>query len=310
MFELFPELLPSRQGWLPVGEGHALHWELSGNSKGIPVVWLHGGPGSCASPLHRRFFDPQRFLIIQYDQRGCGKSRALEALAHNQTQDLVADLEKLRQFLGLETWSVVGGSWGGALALAYAQKHSAHIEHLLLRSPFLCSPAEIEAFMSHPPAACMTPWQALHRHVPDTQAETLLQFGYRVFCLERDVALQALLALSWARYESAMNAYPESAPVLNLQSGESLISRYQVQCHYLFNQCFTTREVLLRPEGLKNIDLTLLHGEEDALCPVSNSQAIHALARDSKLIRLPHSGHELATPTMQQALLKAVASWS
>ena len=309
MIELFPGLSPIRQGWLPVGDGHALHWELSGNIKGIPVVWLHGGPGSCASSLHRRFFDPERFLIIQYDQRGCGKSLATQTLAHNQTEDLVSDLEQLRHFLGLTTWSVVGGSWGGALALAYAQKHSAHIERLVLRSPFLCSQAEIDGFMRHPPASCFAQWQILTHTVPDSRAETLLEFGYRVFCQESDIALQSLLALRWAHFESAMNAYPHAAPEWSLQTGESLISRYRVQCHYLFNKCFVTREALLQPVALKKVDLTLIHGEDDALCPVNNSAVIHAIVPASTLIRLPHCGHELATQDMQQALLDTVACW-
>jgi proline iminopeptidase len=307
MIKLFPELSAFRQGWLPVGDGHALHWELSGNIRGKPVVWLHGGPGSCASPLHRRFFDPERFLIIQYDQRGCGKSRAVDPLLSNQTFDLVQDLERLREFLGLTTWSVVGGSWGGALALAYAQQYSARIEHLLLRSSFLCSPAEIDAFMNHPPASCLPQWQALNQQVPDTGTESLLDVGYRVFCLEHDVAVQSALALRWAQYESAMNAYPAAVPAWTLQTGESLITRYQVQCHYLFNKCFVTRDALLLPEALQKINLALIHGEQDALCPVNNSEAIHAIAPDSTLIKLPHCGHALDTQSMQQALLGAVA---
>lgn len=310
MIGLYPALSPFRQGFLPVGDGHALHWELSGNVKGIPLVWLHGGPGSCASLLHRRFFDPERYLIIQYDQRGCGKSRATQSLVRNETDDLVSDLERLREFLGLKAWSVVGGSWGGALALAYAQQHSGRIEHLLLRSPFLCSPAEIDAFMNHPPTACLTYRRDLYDYVPDTRAETLLDFGYRVFCLEQDIALQSSLALSWARYEAAMNAYPDPAPELTLESGESLIPRYQVQCHYLFNKCFTTRDALLQPDALGKIDLILIHGEQDALCPVSNSEAIHAIVPDSKLIKLPGCGHDLATQGMQQALVSAIACWS
>jgi len=309
MIQLFPSPSPIRQGWLPVGDGHALHWEISGNIKGIPVVWLHGGPGSSSSPLHRCFFDPERFLIIQYDQRGCGKSRAQDPLVQNQTADLVADLELLRGLFGLSTWSVVGGSWGGALALAYAQKHSSVIDHLLLRSPFLCSATEIEQFMNHPPAACMPQWLALYKHLPKDSTESLLSFGHRVFCQEHDLASQSALALSWARYESAMNAYPEPAPEFLLQTGESLISRYQVQCHYLAHQCFVTRDDLLVAEPLNQLDMTLIHGQEDALCPVSNSLAIHAVTPGSTLIRLPGCGHELATQPMQQALLGAVAKW-
>lgn len=309
MLELFPDLTPIRQGWLPVDDGHTLHWEMSGNLKGEPVVWLHGGPGSSASPMHRRFFDPARFLIIQYDQRGCGSSRSVSPLEHNQTTDLVADLERLRQFFGLNTWSVVGGSWGGALALAYAQQHARAIDHFLLRSTFLCSPEEIDRFMNHPPAACRDPWQALNRHLPANSSESLLAFGYRIFCQENDVARQAALALSWAQYESAMNAYPEPVTEFQLCSGEALISRYQIQCHYLFHHCFVTRDALLRPGTLNHMDVTLIHGEDDVLCPVTNSAAIKTIAPDAKLFRLMGCGHALTTQPMQQALLGAVASW-
>ena len=309
MFQLFPNSSPIRQDWLPVGDGHALHWEISGNIKGIPVVWLHGGPGSSASPLHRCFFDPERFFIIQYDQRGCGKSRAENPLLHNQTQDLVADLELLRSFLGLSAWSVVGGSWGGALALAYAQKHSAVIDHLLLRSPFLCSPLEIDRFMNHPPAACMPQWLALARHLPKDSTESLLSYGHRIFCQEQEESTQSALALNWAQYESVMNAYPEPAPDFLLKTGESLISRYQVQCHYLAHHCFVARDDLLAAGPLNQLDLTLIHGQQDALCPLSNSLAIQAVAPASTLIELAGCGHELATVPMQQALLGAVAKW-
>ena len=248
-------------------------------------------------------------MIVQYDQRGCGKSRATHPLLKNETSDLVTDLELLRRFFGLSRWSVVGGSWGGALALAYAQKYSGVIDHLLLRSPFLCSGAEIDRFMSHPPAACLPQWQTLSSHLSQGSAESLLSFGHRIFCQEHDLTQQSALALDWARYESAMNSYPEPAPEFLLETGESLISRYQVQCHYLAHQCFVKREDLLVAEPLKQLDVTLIHGQEDALCPVSNSQAIQTVVPDSTLIRLPGCGHELATLPMQQALLGAVANW-
>ena len=309
MPELFPDLNPIRHGWLPVGDGHSLHWEISGNLKGKPVVWLHGGPGSSASPMHRRFFDPDRFLIIQYDQRGCGSSRSVHPLEQNQTADLVEDLERLRQFFGLNTWSVVGGSWGGALALAYAQKYAFVVEHLLLRSPFLCSPAEIDHFMNHPPAACLTHWQALKSHLPLNSSESLLAFGHRVFCEQNNLVSQSALAMSWSQYESAMNDYPAPAQALQLDSGVSQIPRYQIQCHYLMNHCFVTQDALLAPDNLNRMDITLIHGEDDALCPVTNSEAILAVVPGAKLVRLPGCGHALGTQPMQHAMLGAIASW-
>ena len=307
---LFPDITPFRQGWLAVGAGHEIFWALSGNPEGIPVVWLHGGPGSAASPLHRRFFDPEQFLIVQFDQRGCGNSRPAGRLVSNQTRDLVADMDLLRNMLGLKAWCVVAGSWGGALALAYAHRFPSDILQMLLRSPFLCSPEEIEQFMRHPPSACNHALQQLMQQLPAGCSEDLLSYGHRVFCLEHDVTRQSMLASAWARYESAMNAYPQSVTDAGIPPGETMIPRYQIQCHYLVNACFVTREQLLAPEPLRHLNLTLIHGEQDALCPLSNSLAIAASAPAAHLIQLPGCGHELATPPMQNALLKVIAGWS
>jgi proline iminopeptidase len=308
--KIFPAITPFRQGWLAVGAGHEIHWALSGNPAGIPVVWLHGGPGSAASLLHRRFFDPEQFLIVQFDQRGCGNSRPPGRLISNQTSDLVADMELLRNMLGLKAWCVVGGSWGGALALAYAHRFPTVILHMLLRSPFLCSLQEIEQFMCYPPPACNHALQQLMLQLPSGCSEDLLSYGHRVFCLEHDGKRQAVLASAWARYESAMNAYPQSPTDADMPPGETMIARYQIQCHYLANACFVTREQLLAPEPLRHLNLTLIHGEQDALCPLSNSHAIVAHAAAAHLIQLPDCGHELATTPMQNALLQVIAGWS
>jgi len=306
---LFPELSPFRQGWLAVGSGHEIHWEISGNPAGIPAVWLHGGPGSSASALHRRFFDPDRFMIVQFDQRGCGKSRPAGCLIENETSDLVSDIECLRSMLGISVWSVVGGSWGGALALAYAQRHRAAIAHLLLRSPFLCSAQEIDLFMRQPPRACQTSWARLMQTVPVSTNEDLLTYGHRIFCIEQDVVSQLALASVWVQYESAMNAYPEQIEEVEIAHPTDLIARYQIQCHYLFNACFVSKASLLATEGLEGLKLTLIHGEQDALCPIANSYAIAQAAPGARLIALAGCGHALTTRPMQLALLGEVAKW-
>ncbi|HBI82928.1 MAG TPA: prolyl aminopeptidase [Alcaligenaceae bacterium] len=298
----------NQQGWLDVGRGHGIHWQSSGNPDGVPVVWLHGGPGSASSPAHRRVFDPSYFHIIQFDQRGCGNSRPAGELEHNRTSDLVSDIEKLRHFLGISSWNVVGGSWGGALALAYAQQHPEMIRHLLLRSTFLCSVHEIDAFMKRPPESCREIWSDLMAHVPAT-GEDLLGYGYRVFCLENNKLEQAALALAWARYESALNAYPMTAPDFELTVGDSLVSRYRVQCHYLRHGCFTTREALLDPKALQGLDAVLVHGINDAVCPYENSLAIKRAMPQAKLVGIPDCGHDLTHPAMLAAVTRAIAQW-
>lgn len=298
----------SREGWLPVGAGHHIYWQTSGNPEGVPVVWLHGGPGSSSSPLHRSVFDPAFFHIIQFDQRGCGRSLPTGDINDNRTSDLVSDIERLRLFLDIPDWIVVGGSWGGALALAYAQQHSAVIRRLLLRSTFLCSRREIDAFLHNPRDRCQAVWQALMACVPRT-GEDLLGYGYRVFCLENHPEEQSRLALAWARYESAQNAYPSVAPDLDLTSGMTLVPRYRVQCHYLHHGCFTTRETLLDSEALLGLDVTLIHGMDDAVCPYENSLAIKRVLPQAKLVGVAHGGHDLTHPAMLAAVKQVIAEW-
>lgn len=308
--KLFVESSPLGQGWLPVGNGHQLHWQTSGNPEGMPVVWLHGGPGSSASPLHRRFFDPTLFWIIQYDQRGCGRSLPLGEIGHNETVDLIADIERLRQHLSLERWSVVGGSWGGALALLYAQAHPERIDRMLCRSPFLCTQAEIENFMEHPPEGCRERWEGLQSHVPKHSGQSILEFGYRVFCLDQDVKKQSQLAQSWMAYEAAMNVYPAQAPALGLPGSDALIARYRIQSHYLWHRCFVDKNILTHNHKLTDIPLTLVHGDMDALCPFTNSLEIQRALPQAKLVRVAGGGHDLTDPGMLSATFKEIALWS
>lgn len=307
--KLFPETQPRAQGWLAVGGGHEIHWQTSGNPEGAPVVWLHGGPGSSASPLHRRFFDPEAFWIIQFDQRGCGRSRPQGEIQQNETRYLIADIERLRTHFGLSAWSVVGGSWGGALALLYAMSHPERIERMLLRSPFLCTPAEIENFMECPPLACRERWLSLKSLVPVDSGQTVLEYGYQVFCMENNFTEQVRLAQAWAAYETAMNVYPAQAPVLGPLDESALIARYRIQSHYLKHHCFVRTDLLAGSHALKEIPLTLVHGDSDALCPFANSQAIQRTVPHAKLVRVDNAGHDLTDAGVLAATLVELGLW-
>lgn len=308
--KLFPETQPLAQGWLAVGGGHEIHWQTSGNPEGAPVVWLHGGPGSSASPLHRRFFDPEAFWIIQFDQRGCGRSRPQGEIQQNETRDLIADIERLRIHLGLSVWSVVGGSWGGALGLLYAMAHPERVQRMLLRSPFLCTPAEIQNFMEHPPQACREPWLKLKSMVPGGSDRTILEYGYQVFCLENNLIEQERMAQAWASYEAAMNVYPAQAPLICVQDKAALIARYRIQSHYLSHRCFVYQEILAGSQALEEVPLTLIHGDSDALCPIANSQIIQRLVPHAKFIRVKGAGHDLTDPGVLAATLEELGLWS
>jgi len=307
---LFPHAEPHKQGLLKLGDGHQMHWQASGNPVGVPVVWLHGGPGSSASPLHRRLFDPAKFLIIQYDQRGCGLSDSRGATQANTTPDLIEDIERLRQFLCVSQWHVVGGSWGGSLALLYVQSYSHVVEKVLLRSPFLCTASEIEGYMQSPPAQCLNLWQQIKKRLPPGSPETMLEFSYRVFCQEIDLPAQTRLAHAWVAYEAAMNSYPELAPKLGVLDDQALIARYKIQMHYLQHQCFVDQPILEHPQILQTLDLTLVHGDQDALCPFENSLTIQRAAPQAHLVRVAGVGHNMFDEQMLCAMLAQITNWA
>jgi len=314
---LFPSISPFREGVLALGHGHQMHWQLSGNPQGQPVLWIHGGPGSSASPMHRRLFDPQKYLIIQYDQRGCGRSQPKGEVQHNTTQDLLADIERLRQMLGLPVWHVAGGSWGGSLALLYAQAHPEVVSRLLLRSPFLCTDREIDAYLLTPPAACQAQWQQLVDLCHQAGPTTILRYSQAVFLGNAGAADTAVnrsrqieLARAWAVYEAAMDAFPVDTRPPTRFDDEALIARYRVHLHYLWFRCFIERPILSHPERLKHLDLTMVHGDHDALCPFENSLDIQRQVPNARLVRVAGAGHNAFDARMVKALMHEISAWT
>jgi proline iminopeptidase len=319
---LFPDARPACQAWLDVGAGHRLYFQTSGNPQGIPVVWLHGGPGSSSTAFHRRFLNPSKFWIIQFDQRGCGKSEPSGGIVANQTHDLISDIERLREHLGLARWHVVGGSWGGTLALIYAQAHPNVVARVLLRSPFLCTPLEIDNYMEHPPEACRDLWRLFKNQLPINAGESMLACCYRVFCEEQDQSTQTRIARAWVTYESAMNLFPK-APSQSVQptqppqtpdthntADDALIARYRVHSHYLQHRCFVDGDVFAQPQMLRSLDLTIVHGEADALCPFKNSLTIEQMAPQTRLIRVAGSGHDLSDKGILAATFAEIERWA
>jgi len=292
-----------------------MHWQLSGNPNGVPVLWVHGGPGSSASPMHRRLFDPDKFLIIQYDQRGCGLSEPKGATHANTTPDLLADIERLRRALGVARWNVVGTSWGGALALLYAQAHSDVIDRVLLRSPFLCTAAEIDGFVYAPRPGCQTAWEWLESECrqgqpSDSNTTPILAHSYRTFCEGDDVAAQSRLARAWMTYEASMDAWPVPVSPTSRLGGRALIPRYQVHTHYLYHRCFVNHSILMHADALDGLGLTLVHGDQDALCPFENSLAIERVAPHAHLVRVAGAAHNMFDDRMMRALLIQLQTWA
>ena len=308
--ELFPQLEPFERGWLALDHGHQMHWQLSGNPAAEPVIWIHGGPGSSATPLHRRLFDPGRFLIIQHDQRGCGASEPQGSIEANTAAILVADIERLRLALGVSRWSVAGGSWGATLALLYAQAYPDAVKRLMLRSPFLATAAEINGFLGSPRSSCLASWERLQHECIGLGGSTILDTSYQVFCLENDVAAQIQLARAWVQYEAAMDAYPVPVAPLSRFNDRALRARYRVHVHYLKHQCFVEQPILTHPEAFDGKAVTLVHGDQDALCPFGNSLAIARAVPHAHLRRVAGAGHNMVEPSMLSALVREIQAWN
>ncbi|HET7794338.1 MAG TPA: alpha/beta fold hydrolase [Rhizobacter sp.] len=287
---LYPEFAPYRVHALPVSGGHVLHVEESGLPEGIAALVLHGGPGSGSSPLLRRFFDPARYRIVSPDQRGAGGSRPRGRTEDNTTDHLITDLELLRDTLGIAHWLVVGGSWGAALALAYAAAHPTAVAGLLLRATFLARDEDVAAFF-HP----IGPQQAL---LP------AIAHG-----LQGDEAPQ--FALAWWRRENlrATGHVPELEP-----SGDALaalIDRYRVQSHYLLHHCWLDAPPLLeRCSQLPPVPTLLLHGTDDRICTPAASQALHQRLPHSLLRLVDGVGHDPTHTAMVHAMVEALDAYA
>jgi proline iminopeptidase len=297
-----------RTEWLAVDGGHTLHVQQFGAPDGLPVLVLHGGPGSGCSPLLPRFCDPRRYRIVCPDQRGAGQSRPAGEVAHNTTAHLLADLRALRTFLQIERWLVVGGSWGATLAVAHAADAPEAVAGLLLRGSFLAQPQDIAAFFDgaahgHPQA-----WVA-DRALAASQGLSLPQHLHRRLG-SADEAERAATALQWWRWEQLLSgATASSAP-----SGSALaaqVARLHIQSHYLAHGCWLKSPTLLqRCANVPGVTTLLLHGSDDSICPPAGAAALHAALPASTLRWIASAGHDPAHPGMIDAMVCALDSFA
>lgn len=309
MDALYPPIEPHASGLLPVADGHRVYYEVSGNPAGVPVLFLHGGPGSSTKPDHRRYFDPARYRIVLFDQRGCGRSLPAGGVGANTTAHLVGDIERLRALLGVRGWVLFGGSWGSTLALAYAQAYPGAVRRMILRGIFLASRAELdwyfdglEAFVPEARAKLFEPapgarWPALVRTY-----ETLLNHP------QGTVAQQA--ALRWSAFEAAVMSIGESA-VLPPPAADvaGLLARARVQVHYLARGCFLRAgELLDNMARIAHLPATLVQGRMDFVCPPVTAMALHERWPGSRLVMVEQGKHASSHPGIERALLAAAGA--
>lgn len=305
---LYPEIEPFRTGRLPVSGGHDLYFEESGNPNGKPVVFLHGGPGGGSDPKHRRYFDPAAYRIVCFDQRGCGKSTPFASLEHNTTWDLVADIELLRELLGIERWQVFGGSWGSTLALAYAQSHPGRVTELVLRGIFLLRKEEI-AWFYQGGASFLFPdaWQPYEAHIPTAERGDLLR-AYHTRLTSDDPSVRLAAAKTWSVWEGSTSCLIPNAELIAKTAGDSFALAFaRIESHYFVHDAWLTegRELLRNVDAIRHIPAVLVQGRYDVVCPAKSAWDLHQAWPESELRIVPDAGHSAAEPGIVHELVCA-----
>lgn len=309
---LYPEIQPYVQHSLPVDPPHVLHVEECGNPQGLPVVFVHGGPGAGCEPWHRRFFDPARYRIVLFDQRGCGRSAPHASLEANTTQALVADMERIREHLGIERWVVFGGSWGSTLGLVYAETHPERVLALVLRGIFLCRPHEIAWFYQEG-ASRLFPdqWEHFLAPIPAEERSDLLHAYHRRLTSEDEVTRMAA-AKAWSIWEgSTATLRPNKAVIDHFADPYTALSLARIECHYFAHDSFLhPNQILADAHRLKDIPGVIVHGRYDVICPVENAWQLHRAWPGSELNIVPDAGHSAAEPGNTDSLIRATDAFA
>ena len=299
--------------WLDVGHGHRIHYLQAGNPTGIPVVLLHGGPGSGSSPRQRSFFDPDVFRIVQFDQRGCGRSEPMGELAHNNTAALVGDIERLRAHLGIDRWLVCGGSWGATLALAYAAQHRDALNGVLLRSVFLAGRADIDWYFYGSSAIAPQAYEEFIAQIPRRWRRRIITYLYRSL-LAGDIDKRERLATAWMNYEAALNGPdPAERHAVPPPAGgaAALCAKYKIQAHYLAQRCFLGHAAVLRAaSALRGVPVALIHGTRDLVCLPSGAWRVHRACPGSRLAWAAGAGHDPFHASADSLLRSALACFA
>jgi proline iminopeptidase len=302
---------PLTSQWIDVGGGHEIYVETIGRTDGIPAVYLHGGPGSGCQADHRRLFDPERFHAVLFDQRGAGRSRPKGGRDHNTLSHLIADMEAIRDSLGIARWMIVGGSWGATLALAYAQAHPDKVTGIVLRATFLGTRAEIEgAFLEVLPRFYPELAGDFVGLLPEAERMKPLDAYWRRI-LDPDPVLHGPFAHAWHDTERILSEHVPGHARLDrnsLHSSKSLPATPFMEAHYFQNDCFMRPGQLLEEAGkLSGITGIIVQGRYDLLCPPATSHALAALWRDAELRMVEGAGHTLYDPGIRDAVMKAIA---
>ena len=307
---LFPAIQPAHTWRVPVSELHTLYVEESGNPDGIPVVFLHGGPGGACEPGHRRFFNPEAYRIILLDQRGCGKSRPHASLEDNTTWDLVADLEKIREFLGIECWVLFGGSWGSTLALAYAQTHPEQVLGLIVRGIFLARSVDVDWFFNGSAARIFPEaWQHFVDQIPEDERDDIVSAYYQRLTSENEIVRMGA-AKAWSIWEgSSVTLLPDKTVVDYFSDPHIALSIARIECHYFCNQSYLRpNQIIEDMSKINHIPGYIVHGRYDMVCPIDQAFLLKSHWPEARLKVIDDAGHAVTEVGISNALVESCNS--
>lgn len=308
MAKPYPAIEPYRTQRLRVSELHEIYIEESGNPQGLPAIFVHGGPGGGSEPWHRQFFDPARYRIVLFDQRGCGRSTPHAELRENTTWDLVADMERIRELLGIERWLVFGGSWGSTLALTYAQAHPQRCRALVLRGIFLLRKQEIDWFYQYG-ANCLYPdaWEPYEAAIPPAERNDYLSAYYRRLT-SKDAQVRSAAARAWSVWEGATSKlFPNSDMVARFGEDHFAEAFARIECHYFVNKGFFDRDdqLLANIDRIRHIPGVIIQGRYDVVCPLRSAWDLHRAWPEADLQIIADAGHAASEPGTLSKLVDA-----
>ena len=303
--KLYPPIRPYSQQMLDVGDGHMVYLEESGNPQGIPVVVFHGGPGGGSSPTMRRFFDPEAYRIVLFDQRGCGNSLPHAVVRDNTTWHLIQDIVYIRETLGIDRWIVFGGSWGATLALVYAQTHPRAVAYLALRGVFLATRAELEWFYGGGAGRFFPElWENFTRLIPEEEQGDMIK-AYHKRLFSKDKTEQSLYAKAWAGWENALASIDNPARPIDMP-GDYALAFAKIENHYFTHGAFLDRDGQILDDMFRiaHIPGTIVQGRFDMICPPTAAHSLHRRWPSSELRMVHKAGHALSEPGIAAELVQ------
>jgi proline iminopeptidase len=304
--DLFPPIEPYRAGQLKLDARHTMYWEESGNPRGRPMLFLHGGPGAGATPVHRRFFDPSHWRIVIFDQRGGGRSTPLGEIRDNSPGHLVADIERLRHELGIAEWVIFGGSWGSTLALTYAETHPERVAGLILRGIFLCRASEIDWFLYGVRTVFPEAWRAFAEFLPEEERGDLLA-GYHRRLIHPDPHVHLPAARAWSVYEGACSTLlPNPETVAAFGEDRLALGLARIEAHFFTEHLYAPeRDLILGAERIRHLPGVIVQGRYDMVCPIRSADELARAWPEAEFMIVRDAGHSAMEPGIREQLVLA-----